>query len=411
MKLGITRLMIALLAASLLFAIPALAQTTAQSGDQASAQTGTPASTDPKAQESIAKETKRKLEEARKEEEKKKKEEEKAAKEAAKKAPQKKNSDIENIGNRDINKGGFHPMTPGLESEIALGRQVSRELEAQVTLVQDPMVTEYVNRVGQNLVKNSDSKIPFQIKVIDSDEINAVSLPGGFFYVNTGLILAADEEAELAAVMAHEIAHVTARHAAEQQGRASFVNILSVPASIFTGGIVGAVVQQSAGILLPVAFYSFNRKSEEEADWLGLQYMYKAGYDPGASVSFFEKLQARETARKKVSSLFSTHPATEERVRLTKYNIENFLAPREQYLVSTSEFDRVKAHLAQIQNQKTPSEKERAPSLRRRTPSQRNPNPDDGDSKDKTGAESKPEDREPDADAPPVLKRPQDRPQ
>ena len=209
-------------------------------------------------------------------------------------------------------------MTMSLESEIAMGRRLSRELESQVTLVQDPAITEYVNRVGQNIVKNSDSKIPFTIKVIDSDEINAMSLPGGFFYVNTGLILAADEEAELAAVMAHEIAHVTARHAAEQQGRANFVNILSLPASIFTGGIVGVAIQQAAAIGLPTLFFKFSRSAEEEADYLGLQYMYKAGYDPGASVSFFEKLQARENAKKKVSSLFSTHPPTEARVDQNK---------------------------------------------------------------------------------------------
>lgn len=395
MRVGITRLIVTFLTASLLVATPVFAQTT----------------TDAKAQAKAAAEAKKQEEEARKQEEKKKKEEEKAAKEAAKKGPKKKNSDIENIGNRDINKGGFHPMTPNLESEIAMGRQVARELESQVTLIQDPMVTEYVNRVGQNLVKNSDSKIPFIIKVIDSDEINAVSLPGGFFYVNTGLILAADEEAELAAVMAHEIAHVTARHAAEQQGRSSFVNLLSLPASIFTGGIVGAVVQQSAAILIPAAFYSFSRKSEEEADWLGLQYMYKAGYDPGAAVSFFEKLQARENARKKVSSLFSTHPPTESRVEKTKYNIENFLDPHEQYLVTTSEFDKVKAHLAQLENQKTPSEKDRAPSLRRRTPSKRNPDEDGTETTDKDGVKKDPDDREPDPDAPPVLKRPQDRQQ
>jgi predicted Zn-dependent protease len=396
MKLGIARLMIALFAASLLVTAPVFAQTSTD---------------DAKAQAKAASEAKKKEEEARKLEEKKKKEEEKAAKEAAKNAPKKKNMDVENIGNRDINKGGFHPMTPNLESEIALGRSVSRELESQVTLVQDPMITEYVNRVGQNLVKNSDSKIPFTIKVIDSDEINAVSLPGGFFYVNTGLILAADDEAELAGVMAHEIAHVTARHAAEQQGRASFVNMLSLPASIFTGGIVGAVVQQSAAILIPTAFYKFNRDAEKEADWLGLQYMYKAGYDPGASVSFFEKLQARETAKRKVSSLFSTHPPTDDRVSENKVNIENFLPAREQYLVTTSEFNRVKAHLADVQYQKTPSEKDRAPSLRRRTPSRRAPTDEDTGSSDKSGAQTKPEDKEPDADAPPVLRRPQDRPQ
>jgi predicted Zn-dependent protease len=379
------------------------------------AQTSTSQTTlDPKAQAKAEAEAKKlaekEAEKKRKEEERAAKEAEKKAKEAEKTAPKKQNDDIENIGNRDINKGmDIRVMTPNLESEIAMGRQLSREIESQATLVQDPMITEYINRVGQNIVKNSDSKIPFTIKVIDSDEINAMSLPGGFFYVNTGLILAADEEAELAAVMAHEVAHVTARHAAEQQGRANALNLASLPLSIFTGGILGAAIQQGASILIPMTFLKFDRKAEEEADWLGLQYMYKAGYDPGASVSFFEKLQARESAKKKMSSLFSTHPPTEARVTKTKENIENFLPAREQYLVTTSEFDAIKSRLAQLQDQRSPSQRDQAPSLRRQTPSRRNPNEES--TTDKDGTTTKPEDRAPDPDAPPVLKRPQDRQQ
>jgi predicted Zn-dependent protease len=397
MRYGLNKLAVALVAASLLLTTPLLAQDNGGVIQNKAAA------------EADAKAKKKADEEARKAAEKKRKEEEKAAKEAAKNQPKKKNDDIENIGNRNINTG-FNPMTMSLESEIALGRQLSKELEQSVVLLQDPTVSEYINRVGQNIVKNSDSKIPFQIKVIDSDEINAMSLPGGFFYVNSGLIQAADEEAELAAVMAHEIAHVTARHAAEQQGKASLVNILSIPASIFTGGIVGAIVNQAAAIAIPTMFFKFGRSAEEEADWLGLQYMYKAGYDPGASVSFFEKLQARETARKKTSSLFSTHPPTESRVEKTKDNIEKFLDPREQYLVTTSEFDAVKARIAQLMDQKGPTDRERAPSLRTRTPSRRNPNEEDPAGRGKEGA-TKPDDREPDADAPPVLRRPQDRSQ
>ena len=399
MRDGFNRVLIALAAVFFLLTTSAFAQSTGVIQNKAAAEADAKAKAKADA-------------EAKKLADKQKKEEEKAAKEASKNAPKKKNDDIENIGNRDINKGGFHPMTMSLESEIAMGRSLARELEQSVTLVQDPTVTEYVNRVGQNIVKNSDSKIPFTIKVIDSDEINAMSLPGGFFYVNTGLIRAADEEAELAAVMAHEIAHVTARHSAEQQGRASFINILSLPASIFTGGIVGMAINQAAAIAIPTMFFKFNRQSEEEADWLGLQYMYTAGYDPGASVSFFEKLQARENARKRVSSLFSTHPPTEERVAKTKELIEKFLDPRERYLVTTSEFDAVKDRLVQLQDQKGPTERERAPSLKRGTSPRRNPNDDEDSAKDKDGNKTKPEDREPDSDdAPPVLKRPQDRQQ
>jgi predicted Zn-dependent protease len=397
MRHGINKLVVALVAASLFLTTPVFSQDNGGVIQNKAAA------------EADAKAKKKAEEEARKAAEKKRKEEEKAAKEAAKNEYRKKNDDIENIGNRNINTG-FNPMTMSLENEIAQGRALSKELEQSVVLVQDATINEYINRVGQNIVKNSDSKIPFQIKVIDSDEINAMSLPGGFFYVNTGLIQAADEEAELAAVMAHEIAHVTARHAAEQQGKASLINILSIPASIFTGGIVGAVVNQAGAILIPTMFFKFGRNAEEEADWLGLQYMYKAGYDPGASVSFFEKLQARETARRKMSSLFSTHPPTESRVEKTKDNIEKFLDPREQYLITTSEFDDVKSRIAMLQDQKGPTERERAPSLRTRTPSRRNPNEEDPDDRGKEDA-TKPDDREPDSDAPPVLRRPQDRPQ
>jgi hypothetical protein len=388
-----TGLIVGLLAASLLFAVPFFAQTTQ----------------DAKAQAKAAAEAKKLEEKQKKEEEKKRKAAEKAAEKAAKEAKNQKNSDIENIGNRDINKGGgLRIGTPDLEKELAIGRGISKDLESQVTLLQDKVVTEYVNRVGQNIVKNSDAKIPFTIKVIDSDEINALSLPGGFFYVNTGLIMAADEEAELAAVMGHEIAHVTARHAAEQMGSANLVNILSVPAVIFGGGIPGAIIQNTAAVAIPALFYKYGRSAEEEADRLGLQYMYKAGYDPGAAVTFFEKLQARESAKKRMSSLFSSHPPTESRVIKTKANIEFMLPPREQYLVTTSEFDQVKTRLVQLQDQRNPSERERAPSLIRRTPSRRNPNEE---GTDRDGAQTDPADREPDPDAPPVLRRPQDRPQ
>jgi hypothetical protein len=390
---------------SLLLATPAFPQTA-------------PSTPDAKAAAKAATEAKKAADAAAKQ---KKKEEEKKAKEEAelaKKLHSKKNSDIDNIGNRDINKGGIKLMQPNLENEIAMGRQASKELEAAVILVRDPVITEYVNRVGQNIVRNSDAKVPFTIKVIESDEINAVSLPGGFFYVNTGLILAADEEAELAGVMAHEIAHVTARHAAETMGKANLVNIASIPLMIFGGGIAGMAIQQAASIGVPLSFLAFGRGAEKEADYLGLQYMYKAGYDPGACVSFFEKLQARESARKKVASIFSTHPQTEDRVAETKKNIETILPPREQYVVTTSEFSKVKGLLAKLEMEQKPSEKDRAPSLKRPgASSRRNPRDIDDEPKDK-GKEtskdsdsSKPADKSSDPDAPPVLKRPQDKPQ
>ena len=276
----------------------------------------------------------------------------------------KKNSDVDNIGNRNINKGSINFTS--LEKEIALGRQLSAEVERQSKLLTDPQVTEYVNRIGQNIVRNSDAKVPFTIKVIDSEEVNAFALPGGFFYVNSGLILAADDEAELAGVMAHEIAHVAARHGTEQQSKGQLLDYASIPL-IFVGGAIGYGVRQAAGLLVPMTFLKFSRKAEEEADYLGMQYLYKSGYDPSAMVSFFEKLQAKEKAKPgSVSTLFSTHPPTADRIQLVNQNIESVLASREEYVETTSEFDQMKAHLSSIENAK-PAENESKPSLRRRT--------------------------------------------
>jgi predicted Zn-dependent protease len=275
------------------------------------------------------------------------------------------NSDIENIGNRNINKGSINFIS--LDKEIALGRQLSQEIERQVKLIDDPAINEYVNRVGQNLVRNSDAKVPFTIKVVESDEINAFALPGGFFYVNSGLILAADDEAELAGVMAHEIAHVAARHGTENESKGQLIQFASIPL-IFMGGVGGFAIRQAAGLIIPISFLQFSRKDEAEADYLGLQYMYATGYDPGAAVSFFEKLQAKESAKPgSVSKLFSTHPPTGDRIEMEKKHIEQILPDKEQYVVTTSEFNNIKGQLAQLENRRPNAEESNKSSLRRRT--------------------------------------------
>src|SRR5438552_5993397 len=237
--------------------------------------------------------------------------------------------DVDAIGNRKGVGGRGMGNWYSYEKEIAMGKEYAQQIESSVKLIQDPVVNEYVNRVGQNLVRNSDAKVPFTIKVIDSDEINAFALPGGFFYVNSGLILAADEEAELAGVMAHEIAHVAARHAMRQQTRGNLANIASIPL-IFLGGGIGYAVRSAAGIGLPLTFLTFSRGFEAEADYLGLQYMYKTGYDPQAFISFFQKVQAQE--KKKPGTLakaFSTHPQTPDRISKSQEEIARLLPARQ----------------------------------------------------------------------------------
>src|SRR5258707_3812527 len=259
----------------------------------------------------------------------------------------------------------------GVEKQIAMGKQYAQQVESSVKLIQDPVVTEYVNRLGQTLVRNSDAQVPFTIKVIDSDEINAFALPGGFFYVNSGLILAADEEAELAGVMAHEIAHVAACHAARENTRGNIMNLASIPL-IFVGGAVGYAGYEAAGLALPLTFLRFSRGFEAEADYLGLQYMYKAGYDPQAFVAFFEKVEAME--KKKPGTLakaFDSHPQTPDRIEKSQEEISKILPAKPQYLVSTSEFDDVKARLAQLENRRNMTDQKDSskPSLRRTTTS------------------------------------------
>jgi beta-barrel assembly-enhancing protease len=275
-------------------------------------------------------------------------------------------NDVDAIGNRKVGGRGMGNWY-SLESEIRMGKQYAMQVENSVKMVQDPVVTEYVNRIGQNLVRNSDAQVPFTIKVIDSDEINAFALPGGFFYVNSGLLLAADEEAELAGVMAHEIAHVAARHGTRQMTRAQWANIGTIPL-IFVGGGIGYAVYEAAGLGLPLTFMKFQRNFEAEADYLGLQYMYKTGYDPQAFISFFEKIQAKE--KKKPGTLakaFATHPQTPDRIEKSQQEIATILPAKAQYIVSTSEFDDVKSRLSTIENRhKVNDEKEGSrPSLRR----------------------------------------------
>jgi predicted Zn-dependent protease len=261
--------------------------------------------------------------------------------------PKNSKEDVDAIGNRNVGKGvNFY----SLEHEIALGKSLAQEVERSSKLIDDPVVTEYVNRVGQNLVRNSDARVPFTIKVIDSDEVNAFALPGGFFYVNSGLILRAQEESELAGVMAHEISHVCARHGTKNATKGEAMQMAMIPLMLLgPGGWVGYGIYEAASLAIPVTYLKFSRDSEREADYLGLQYMYKAGYDPNSYVTFFERIQADEKRRPgTIPKVFSTHPPTPDRIEATQKEIARILPARQEYIVTTSEFDSVKSRLRNI---------------------------------------------------------------
>jgi len=302
-----------------------------------------------------------------------------------------KKKDPEEIGNRDVGKGvNFF----SLEREIALGKQLAQEVELQAKIIDDPVIAEYVSRVGQNLVRNSDAKVPFTIKVLDSEEVNAFALPGGFFFVNSGLILKAESEAELAGVMAHEIAHVAARHGTRQATRGEIAQIGMIIASIaIPYGWTGYAIRQGAGLAIPLGFLQFSQAMEREADYLGLQYMYKAGYDPTAFVDFFEKIQTLEKRKPgTLSKVFSTHPMTDNRIKSAQDEIQKILAPKPEYVVSTSEFNDVKGRLGMLHNRrKVDNEDPSRPKLRRAPGSGNGPvDENDDGSKPKTDQDERP---------------------
>jgi len=324
-------------------------------------------------------------------------------------------ADVNAIGDRSVGKGlDFY----SLEREIALGKQLAQEVDKSAKFINDPVVTEYVNRVGQNLVRNSDARVPFTIKVIDSDVVNAFALPGGFFYVNSGLILHADEESELAGVMAHEIAHVCARHGTKQATKGEIVNLASIPAMIFIPYTwAGYAIYQGMNFAIPLTFLKFSRDEEREADYLGIQYMYKAGYDPNALVSFFEKV---ETDEKKepgtIPKVFSTHPPTPDRIEAIQKEIATILPARDQYIVSTSEFDTVKHRLQLIEaNVKVKNNNPNRPTLRKRTGQNKGGNTQPPDMGDNGGGNNgggnttaSPDQSQDDSDRPTLKRRPDD---
>lgn len=304
-----------------------------------------------------------------------------------KKKPKNPREDPEEIGNRDVGKG---VNLYSIEKEIALGKTLAQEVEKSARVIDDPTIAEYINRIGQNIVRNSDAKVPFTIKVIDSEDINAFSLPGGFLFVNSGLILKTETEAELAGVMAHEIAHVTARHGTRQATRNTIANYASMPL-VLLGGWTGYAIQQAAGLAIPMSFLKFSRGFEQEADYLGLQYLYKAGYDPMAFIDFFERIQSLEKRKPgTLTKVFASHPMTDDRIKRTQINIQKILAEKPAYVVTTSEYLEVKDMLDKKINTRKVKPEKGGPTLRKRS---------SGKIEDET------KDKKPDEDERPTLKR------
>jgi predicted Zn-dependent protease len=276
--------------------------------------------------------------------------------------------DVDEIGNRKV----AHKSIISEEKEIAIGKQYSAEVERSAKLLNDPVINEYVNRVAQNVARNSDLKVPLTVKVIDDPSINSFALPGGFLYVNTGLLMAADEEDQIAGVFGHEIAHVAARHWASQVTKMTLAQYAMIPLIFVPMSYpvyMGVMEAYMNGV--PLAFLKFSRGYEAEADYLGIQYMYKAGYDPNSYVAFFGKVMEEERRMPgSMPSVFMDHPPTGDRIIKCEEEIKEILPKREQYLVSTSEFDDVKGRLQQVisNRKKLKAGETGGPTLRKRQP-------------------------------------------
>lgn len=272
-----------------------------------------------------------------------------------------KKNDPAEIGNRKVDGG---PNFYSIEKELALGRQLSLELERQAKLLEDPIINEYLDRLVQNLARHSDVAFPVSIKIIESEQANAFTLPGGHMFIDTGMIRLTESEAELAATLAHELGHVAARHATRQATQGTIANIATIPLSIL-GGPAGMLARNAATLAMPMSFLKFSRVFETEADQLGLQYMYEAGYDPSGSVDIFERLESLE--RKKpgtVAQLFNTHPMTSDRIQKAQKNIQNQLPPREEYVMNTSEYEDIRGRMLSMLNiHKADTSTEKKPTL------------------------------------------------
>jgi len=278
-------------------------------------------------------------------------------------AADRKKDDPNQIGDRNVGKClNFY----SLDKEVALGRELAQEVQRQAKIVDDPLISEYVNRIGQNLVRNSDAKVPFTFKVIDAPELNAFALPGGYVFVYSGLIRVADEEDEFAGAVAHEIAHVAARHATCRATKSQLAGIAAAVGGIMGGGgWTGFATRQAADFAVPMTFLSFSRHDETEADYLGVQYMYAAGYDPNGAISIFEKMEALDHRQPGlISRAFATHPMDSDRIAKTEKEIQAILPAKDRYVVNTSDYRAMRERLMAQSDQHKNNRKPARPRLR-----------------------------------------------
>lgn len=274
----------------------------------------------------------------------------------------KKKDDPNAIGDRDIGKCvNFF----SIEKEIAMGKQLAEEVVRQSHMNEDVLLGEFVNRKGQDLARNSDAKVPFTFRVIEDDTPNAFALPGGFIFVNTGLIKIASEEDEFAGAVAHEIAHVAARHLTCRETKSQITSILTMPLGMILGGWTGYAVRQGMGVANQMSGLTFSRHDEREADYLGVQYMYATGYDPNGAVTIFEKLQALQRTKPGLADrLLSTHPLDSQRIDNTQKEIQKILPSKAEYIVSTSEYRDMRERLITEQNRRKANDSDGRPHLR-----------------------------------------------
>ncbi len=230
-----------------------------------------------------------------------------------------------------------------LDQEWQLGNQLAAQVQQQVRLVNDPVALSYLRSVGERIHAVTPlADRPFNFYIVDDPDVNAFSLPGGHVYINRGLIDKADKANELAAVMAHEISHVVARHAIKQAQQAQEINIIG---SILLGNNPGALQQLAAQVLAGGTMARFSRKDEKQADDMGLDFMYKAGYDAHGMLDFFEKLLAMERGgNSSVARFFADHPGTSDRIADIQGRLPNYPS-RQGQIVDDQGFHELKARV------------------------------------------------------------------